>query len=974
MAKNVKKQLRRKQQSQKRGKKKQLCLGMNKVETGKRLTRKSAITCTPTVIKISNDSQDAIEIAEELNSNTSISDSTEGEIIEELNLNKSISDSTEGEIIEELNLNKSISDSTEGEIIEEPINVDLLERPVESKSEINIQENIPILDVPNSDNEKLEKGTKSNKKLGTSKNSTHIDEKPGSTFLEPIVRCEISEDVINFDESGNIIVPSNLPIFNQQVKTCELCGATFKRQKTYRCHMLKHEPGGQIECNKVIFVQKPNMNIGFHSLKLYNKFDMEEVLYQNVIKDPIVVIVKIVELHRENLPVNSAHGWSLIPTNCCSLRCWQKDLSLNIVGYPVSVFACAKEVPCAAVILLNVIADVSTWSEWDVEIQNQTIHLELPENSSLHGDPFMQCDQVLITSKLNTKPEIEMYRFGNLERNGTGWILLWNAKRLDWTLYVAQPIENNSEHLEEEEKCLLTVIWGCEPKPSFQNNMPDILCRKVHNLSEAISYSQMKIRPFKSLMLPSSLTNPHFPTIHSALDDLPTKPCVLLEYEKERASFQNAVLALMPLSSQIPMTVNSIIGFNLVLHQLKKSNNSNVLNHETVVSEDKRKSRRRHKVRSDSMNSGFPRNKGKRFFLTDILNLQLEVEGRRSSSLSAPIRKKPPELTITKPEDDEKPPQRSSSHSFLNVLFPRRHSSDSYQRSRSPSPCRSLSPRREKRGFFKSEKRSSLSSQEDLSSRSSFQDFDVSDNEGDQNFLKMANSTQEENIDFKALGEYSISSVLQENLKASYVKIHATEETQKRRSGGWVFKEINRNIAIFKKTLSFESCVFVSYLCKGIIPSPVHIVWKTLCNPVTRFMYDDTVKKITVLSEYPNGQKLIHMYNESVTLLHKEVQDFCILQTEKVQGSKFLLGFHSVKDSICPPVKDIVRGTVVASGWVVEPVKTDTDSCQVSYLVQMVVSSPEATQTMEEISSMQSQCINNLSIYLSAKPPSYLPV
>ncbi|GIY94310.1 hypothetical protein CEXT_758121 [Caerostris extrusa] len=161
MAKNVKNQLRRKQQSQKIGKKKQQCLGMNKVETGKRLTRKSAITCTPTVIKISNDLQDAIEITEELNSNTSISDSTEGEIIEELNLNK------------------SISDSTEGEIIEEAMNVDLLERPVESKSEINIQESIPILDVSNSDSEKLEKVAKSNKKLETSKNSTHIDENQG---------------------------------------------------------------------------------------------------------------------------------------------------------------------------------------------------------------------------------------------------------------------------------------------------------------------------------------------------------------------------------------------------------------------------------------------------------------------------------------------------------------------------------------------------------------------------------------------------------------------------------------------------------------------------------------------------------------------------------------------------------------------------------------------------------------------------
>ncbi|CAL1262533.1 unnamed protein product [Larinioides sclopetarius] len=493
-------------------------------------------------------------------------------------------------------------------------------------------------------------------------------------------------------------------------------------------------------------------------------------------------------------------------------------------------------------------------------------------------------------------------------------------------------------------------------------NMPDILCRKVHNLSEAISWSQLKIRPFQSLMLPSSLTNPHFPTIHSALEDLPTKPCVLLEYEKEKSAFQNAVLAVVPMSSQIPMTINNINGFNLVLHQLKKSNSTGILNSEIVVSEDKRRSRRRQKFRSDSMNSGFPRNK------------QLEIENRRSSSLSAPIRKKPPELTITQPEEDQKP-QRAASHSFLNVLFPRRHSSESCQRSRSPSPSLSLSPRRNKKRFFKFEKTSSLSSQEDLSSRSSYQDFDLSDtNEGDQNFLKMAHSAREDNIDFKALGEYSISAVLQENLKASLVDIDAPEEEQKQKSGGWVFKEINKNIAIFKKTMSFDSCVFMSYLCKGIIPTPLNVVWKTLRNPLTRFMYDETVKKITVLNEYSEGQKLIHMYNESVTLLHKEVQDFCILQTEKIQGSKFFLGFHSVKDAVCPPVKDIVRGTVVASGWVLEPVKDNIEACQVSYLVQMVVSSPEANTTMEEISNLQSQCINNLSIYLSAKPPSYLPV
>lgn len=52
------------------------------------------------------------------------------------------------------------------------------------------------------------------------------------------------------------------------------------------------------------------------------------------------------------------------------------------------------------------------------------------------------------------------------------------------------------------------------------------------------------------------------------------------------------------------------------------------------------------------------------------------------------------------------------------------------------------------------------------------------------------------------------------------------------------------------------------------------------------------------------------MYNESVSLLKKEVQDFCLLQTEKKEGNQYILGFHSVKDIACPTVKDITRGVV----------------------------------------------------------------
>lgn len=122
-----------------------------------------------------------------------------------------------------------------------------------------------------------------------------------------------------------------------------------------------------------------------------------------------------------------------------------------------------------------------------------------------------------------------------------------------------------------------------------------------------------------------------------------------------------------------------------------------------------------------------------------------QLENRRSSSLSTPVRKKPPELTVTRADEDLKPPQRSSSHSFLNVFFQRRRSSDTSKRSRSPSPIRNSADKRNK---FSYEKTSSLSSQEDpadfLLSANPNDISDMSDVE--KSYLKIDDSIQSKNF------------------------------------------------------------------------------------------------------------------------------------------------------------------------------------------------------------------------------------
>lgn len=164
--------------------------------------------------------------------------------------------------------------------------------------------------------------------------------------------------------------------------------------------------------------------------------------------------------------------------------------------------------------------------------------------------------------------------------------------------------EEDSES--SNESCLLTTIWGLELNHPYKFNIPELLCSKVLNLSEAIKYSQLKLRPFQSLLRTSSMTAPHFPSIQSALDDLPTKPCVLLEHDIKELPSCSQVLAVKPFSIHKPLTSKNISGFSLTLCPLKKGSKSATVC-DSFTSDEKRKSRRRQKFRSDSISAHIPR-------------------------------------------------------------------------------------------------------------------------------------------------------------------------------------------------------------------------------------------------------------------------------------------------------------------------------------------------------------------------------
>lgn len=55
---------------------------------------------------------------------------------------------------------------------------------------------------------------------------------------------------------------------------------------------------------------------------------------------------------------------------------------------------------------------------------------------------------------------------------------------------------------------------------------------------------------------------------------------------------------------------------------------------------------------------------------------------------------------------------------------------------------------------------------------------------------------------------------------------------------------------------------------------------------------------------------LVYFYHEILQLFRKDSCDFCVLQSERVDGDKFVLSLQSIDSLDAPPKNGTVRGKV----------------------------------------------------------------
>lgn len=227
-------------------------------------------------------------------------------------------------------------------------------------------------------------------------------------------------------------------------------------------------------------------------------------------------------------------------------------------------------------------------------------------------------------------------------------------------------------------------------------------------------------------------------------------------------------------------------------------------------------------------------------------------------------------------------------------------------------------------------------------------------------------STPSDVVKFMTLANQSAADILALALRVSNIDLRKSNSQQVESSGGWAFWGLESDVVIFKKVLNRSNSLF-SFVGKGLINASPQRVFEAIKNPRTRFTYDESLKKVDVMSSVTEKANIVYFYHEHVYMFKKECFDFCVLQNERVDGEKFIMAMQSVDNGLPVPA-GTERIQMLPSGWIIEPVTRDNKKYSMAtYVMQMDFNGSRMLaekQPIEDLVSRQPLSIEYLRQYL----------
>uniref|UniRef100_A0A7M4FKI8 START domain-containing protein n=1 Tax=Crocodylus porosus TaxID=8502 RepID=A0A7M4FKI8_CROPO len=186
-------------------------------------------------------------------------------------------------------------------------------------------------------------------------------------------------------------------------------------------------------------------------------------------------------------------------------------------------------------------------------------------------------------------------------------------------------------------------------------------------------------------------------------------------------------------------------------------------------------------------------------------------------------------------------------------------------------------------------------------------------------------------------------------------------------AAGWKYQCIEKEVLVYYKV--FPSATKHGFLGAGVIERPLPSVWCIVKDPGKRYLYDKTITTVRVHKKVTSHIQLVYLVSDTSLCYLKQPRDFCCITIEAKEENLSILAIQSVYDESMPrPCKEVVRGEILPSAWILEPDILDgKDITRVIYMTQVDLGAPAIpARLLSSIAKRQPLVIARLAHFLAS--------
>ncbi|NXT56115.1 STAR9 protein, partial [Pluvianellus socialis] len=186
-------------------------------------------------------------------------------------------------------------------------------------------------------------------------------------------------------------------------------------------------------------------------------------------------------------------------------------------------------------------------------------------------------------------------------------------------------------------------------------------------------------------------------------------------------------------------------------------------------------------------------------------------------------------------------------------------------------------------------------------------------------------------------------------------------------AAGWKYQCTEKEVLVYYKV--FPSATRHGFLGAGVIERPLPYVWGLVRDPGKRHLYDRTITTARIHKKVTSHIQLVYLVTDTSLCYLKQPRDFCCITVEAKEENLSVLAIQSVYDTSMPhPCKEVVRGEILPSAWILEPdVVNGRDITRVIYMAQVDLGAPAIpTRLLSSIAKRQPLVIARLAHFLAS--------